>query len=157
MSHDAWLRQATSDLDAAKTLSRDGFHSQAIWLAAQAVEKGHKAILVALGLRYEEKHFKKFGHRTGEVSDLLPQSLHEPVDLSVARRIVFLEKRAGDSRYPSPHPSASGHMRAPADVMTSSDREVTAAEELLGWCKERVTRALLATAAMSPRSGGDPL
>ncbi len=44
MSHQPWLEQAESDLDAAKILSIHGFHSQAVWLAAQAVEKAHKAI-----------------------------------------------------------------------------------------------------------------
>jgi HEPN domain-containing protein len=58
MSHAPWLIQAESDLVAATVLSDANYHAQAIWLAGQAVEKAHKAIVSALGLRYEEKHFK---------------------------------------------------------------------------------------------------
>jgi len=91
MSHAAWMRQAESDLAAAKILSRENCHSQAVWLAGQAVEKSHKAILVALGLRYEEKHYKYLGHTTSEISKLLPAALHEPVDPQVATAPLRLD------------------------------------------------------------------
>ena len=64
MSHSAWMLQAESDLAAAKILSAAHQHSQAVWLAGQAVEKAHNSILAALGLRYEERHFRKLGHQS---------------------------------------------------------------------------------------------
>ena len=91
MSHAVWLEQAEDDLKAAHVLSGAGHHSQAIWLASQAVEKGHKAILVALGLRYEDKHFKKLGHSTdgmtldGEVA----AAYGGGQDATAAARLVF--------------------------------------------------------------------
>jgi HEPN domain-containing protein len=102
MSHAAWFEQAESDLRAARILSDANLHSQAIWLASQAVEKGHKAILAALGLRYEDKHFKHLGHGTGEIAKLLPEALQEPIDTNVARMVASLETRAAASRYPAP-------------------------------------------------------
>jgi len=39
---EAWLRQANSDLQAARCTSREGFHSQACFLAGQAAEKALK-------------------------------------------------------------------------------------------------------------------
>src|SRR5262245_23113609 len=112
MSHAAWLQQAESDLKAAEILSESRLHSQAVWLSAQAVEKGHKAILAALGLRYEEKHFKHLGHGIAEIAKLLPEELHEPIDPEVARMVASLEARALASRYPLPDRAAgSGSAR----------------------------------------------
>lgn len=151
MSHAAWMRQAESDLAAAKILSRENCHSQAVWLAGQAVEKSHKAILVALGLRYEEKHYKYLGHTTSEISKLLPAALHEPVDPQVATMLVTLENRAIASRYPAP-PQNGGQgaapLVAPAESVTSSQREVDDAERLIAWCRDRIERALRAVQTM---------
>jgi hypothetical protein len=108
MSHDAWIQQAESDLEAAKVLSHSAFHSQAVWLAAQAVEKAHKAILAALGLRYEDKHFKRLGHGTGEIADLLPVTLHEPI---VFRVHADAPRRAGLRRGPAGADAAEGAPR----------------------------------------------
>lgn len=151
MSHAAWLRQAESDLEAAKVLSAASHHAQAVWLAAQAVEKGHKAILVALGLRYEEKHFKYLGHETLEIFNLLPLALSEPTDLQIAAKVETLEKRAMESRYPAPTPAATGppQMTAPATRFVSSQQDIENAEALLEWCRQRIHRALSAVDAMA--------
>lgn len=100
------MKQAESDLEAAALLSGAKHHSQAIFLAAQAVEKGHKAILAALGLRYEEWHYKRLGHNTGDIANLLPEALHEPTNPQIAQMVTELEARAGRSRYPSPDAGA---------------------------------------------------
>jgi HEPN domain-containing protein len=146
------MDQAESDLAASKLLSTAGLHAQAIWCAAQAVEKGHKAILAALGLRYEDRHFKNLGHSTGEVAKLLPAALHEPVDPQIALLIAALETRASSSRYPSPVKSGAGAvvLEAPAKTMTDSTKDVSDAGQLLGWCRERILRAARATTAMGP-------
>ncbi|HEY2031163.1 MAG TPA: HEPN domain-containing protein [Myxococcales bacterium] len=151
MSYAAWLQQAKSDLAAAKVLAKSGFHSQAIWMAAQAVEKGHKAILVALGLRYEDKDFKKLRHDTSDIAALLPPQLHEPVRKEIAESLASLESRAKTARYPSIQQDISGSIvKAPAEWMNSSEKEIRDAEELLAWCETRVERALRAAAAMRP-------
>jgi HEPN domain-containing protein len=153
MSHAAWIEQAESDLKAAEILSSSTFHSQAVWLAAQAVEKGHKAILAALGLRYEDKHFKHLGHGTAEIAKLLPEALHEPVDPEVARMVASLETRALASRYPAPAKAVgalSAQSLAPAVSITASQRDVADAQQLLDWCRIRIARATSAVLAMKP-------
>ena len=94
MSHAVWLEQAENDLKAALALSAVGHHSQAVWLAGQAVEKAHKAILAAMGLQYEERHFKHLGHGTSDLSRLLPEALHTPLDPQIAVMVNTLETRA---------------------------------------------------------------
>ena len=101
MSHVVWLEQADNDLKAASALSAVGHHSQAVWLAGQAVEKAHKAIIAAMGLQYEERHFKHLGHGTGEISRMLPDALHQPHDPQIAVMVNTLETRALASRYPA--------------------------------------------------------
>ncbi|MSP73297.1 MAG: HEPN domain-containing protein [Myxococcales bacterium] len=143
MSHDVWLEQAADDLKAACVLSGANHHSQAVWLAAQSVEKAHKAILAALGLQYEEKHDKHLGHGTGDISKLLPDSLQAPRNPNVARMIESLET-------PAQVAGLKGLM-APATRITSSQQEIGDATELLTWCRERVTRADPGVQAMRPQ------
>lgn len=153
MSYQAWLQQADSDLDAAHALSQINHHSQAIWLAAQAVEKAHKAILVALGLRYADRHFKHLGHSTTEISNLLPSSLHDPVDPRLAQMLADLESRSNASRYPAPAQTISGgpvQIVAPAMSMTSSQQDIADARVLLDWCRDRIARAVRAELALRP-------
>ena len=152
MSYAAWVQQAESDLAAAKELSGANHHSQAVWFAAQAVEKGHKAILGALGLQYEEKHFRNLGHHTSAIATLLPPPLHEPLDPDIALKVAALEARAAESRYPLPVPGAAGtaQLVAPVVRITASQTDVKDAEVLLQWCRERVDRAVRAADAMKP-------
>ncbi len=153
MSHSAWTQQAQSDLAAAKVLSAANHHCQAVWLAGQAVEKAHKAILAALGLRYEDKHYKQLGHGTGEISRLLPATLHDPIDPQIARMVAALEARALASRYPAPAQTAgkgTPQLVAPAASVAASDQDVADAQQLLDWCQDRVARALRASEAMKP-------
>ncbi len=135
------MEQAESDLVAAEKLSALDMHSQAIWLAAQAIEKGHKAILVAVGLQFDDGHFKKFGHKTKELAAILPSTLQEPFDPAIADALANLEKRANDSRYPV------GKI-APARRFTDSATEIADARRLMEWCRERVERASRAAMAM---------
>jgi HEPN domain-containing protein len=154
MSHTAWMQQAESDLVAAKILSGANHHSQAVWLAAQAVEKAHKAILAALGLRYTEKHFKKFGHQSSaDLSNLLPAALHDPADPLVAVMLEKLETRAEASRYPAPGSATGGapaQLVAPTLSFFGSQQEIADAEGLIAWCRERIERAGRAEQAMRP-------
>ncbi len=147
------MQQAESDLAAAKILSGANYHSQAVWLAGQAVEKAHKAVLAALGLRYEERHYKQLGHATTDISGLLPKELHAPPDPQVALMVATLQRRALDCRYPAPAQTVgkrAGPLIAPAFLFTISQRDIADAEKLVDWCKERVTRALCAVQSMKP-------
>lgn len=160
MSYQAWLQQADDDLDAADALSKIGHHSQAAWLAAQAVEKAHKAILVALGLRYEDKHFKQLGHNTTEIARVLPASLQEPLNPRLASMIATLETRASASRYPAPAQTPGRgpvQIVAPAASMSNSEQDVAEAREVLSWCRDRIARAVRAEQAMRPSSPQSPL
>jgi HEPN domain-containing protein len=155
MSHAAWLEQAESDLEAARLLSGAGHHSQAVWLAAQAIEKAHKAILFALGLRYAEPELKRMNHAITNVAQLLPASLHEPTDPAIAEAVEALQKVALIARYPQPaklvRPAVTpAPPVAPAVAIVSSQQELADAELLLAWCKSRVERALRAFEAMKP-------
>ena len=53
---EAWLRQANSDLQAARCTAQEGFHSQACYLAGQAAEEALKALLVAAGITPPHSH-----------------------------------------------------------------------------------------------------
>jgi HEPN domain-containing protein len=149
MSHEAWLEQCQSDLDAAKVLSAANHHSQAVWFAAQAVEKGLKAILAALGLQYEDRHYKYLGHNASEILRLLPEALQLPTDPQLAAKVTTLESGSRGSRYPQPKGN-NGQFVAPAVQITASQQEVADAEFLIAWCRERVSRALRARTAMTP-------
>jgi HEPN domain-containing protein len=155
MTHAAWMEQAEADLHAAKILSAGGCHSQAVWLAAQAVEKAHKAILFALGLRLSEDVLKKMSHKISGVADSLPESLQEPLDPQVGGAIASLQNLAESCRYPTP----AGPLRpqkvpapavAPAARISASQVEVDDAEMLVGWCRARVARAIKAVESMRP-------
>jgi HEPN domain-containing protein len=151
LSHTVWLEQATDDLQAARVLSAASHHSQAVWLAAQAVEKAHKAVLLALGLRYEDRHFKQLGHSISEISKLLPEALLKPYDLTIAMKVTALEAWALSSRYPAPVDVAgTKRLLAPSSRITSSQQEIEDAGLLLEWCRERITRAVAAVQAMTP-------
>jgi len=56
-----FLRVAEGDYEAAKCLLRNGFYPQGLFYLQQALEKGLKALLIALGAD-EEKLKKKLGH-----------------------------------------------------------------------------------------------
>jgi len=56
-----FLRVAEGDYEAAKRLLRNGFYPQGLFYLQQALEKGLKALLIALGAD-EEKLKKKLGH-----------------------------------------------------------------------------------------------
>jgi len=146
------IEQAEDELNAAKVLSSANHHSQAIWLAGQAVEKAHKAILFALGLRVGEKQLKsQFSHRIKDVAELLPLALHVPSDPSIATALATLQARMDDSRYPSLAQTGSpSALVAPRARLTSSAQDISDAERLVQWCKERIARATKAVTAMSP-------
>ena len=148
MSAAAWMEQAADDLAAAKILSAAGHHPQAIWLAAQAVEKAHKAILFALGLGVQTKDLKGFSHDVLKVVALLPQALQDPPDADVARARSTLQQRAELSRYPELLPGQAPTVVAPKLRLPSSEADVRDAEMLVRWCKERLARAGRAVAAM---------
>jgi HEPN domain-containing protein len=150
---DVWMRQSQNDLEAARCLSATNHHSQAIWCASQAVEKRFKAVLVSLGLNYQDEQFKRhFGHRASEVLKLLPDALQEPRDPVVASKLETLEKLGAKSRYPllSQSPQQPGSWVAPADSFTTSGQEISDAEYLLLWADARIARARLAVIAMKP-------
>jgi HEPN domain-containing protein len=153
MSHAAWLVQAESDLEAGKLLSANGYHSQAVWLAAQAVEKAHKAILFALGLRVSEELLRQLSHKISQVADLLPESLQEPRNPLVSEAISALQLLATTSRYPTPATpvrpkQAPQPAVAPAMRIAASQAELADADMLVTWCRERITRALEAAQTM---------
>jgi HEPN domain-containing protein len=152
VNHLPWIQQAERDLAAAKLLSGSGYHEHAVWFASQSVEKGYKSILVAIGLQYEESHFKKvFGHDTNTVANLLPEALLRPIDpeANMARSNSLLESRANISRYPKP--TKEGIWKAPFDSIQDSKKEIADCESILEWCKQRVIRAVAAQQAMEPQ------
>jgi HEPN domain-containing protein len=150
MTYLAWLAQAEDDLEAAKVLSVANHHSQAVWLAAQAVEKGHKAILLALGLRYQDEQLMKLGHEIANVLSLLPEALHEPKTPEIAGFVATIQSLVKKARYPA---AIHGAIVAPAVSVTSSQSEeaLKAAAPLLDWCRARILRAVRATDAMRSR------
>jgi HEPN domain-containing protein len=147
-----WLDQAESDLQAAKVLSVGRCHSQSVWFASQAVEKAHKAILLALGLRADEHLLKKLGHETSAIAALLPDALHQPTDPSIAADVAMLEERGRTSRYPTIRRAGSQPPQwiAPDQETTDSVALLSTATRLVEWCKARIQRAEQAVKAMGP-------
>ncbi len=83
---EAWIRQAHSDLDAARVTAGQGFHAQACYLAGQAAEKALKALLVAAGITPPYSHsLQKLVEVIEEqglsLSSRYPQGDEAPVDL----------------------------------------------------------------------------
>lgn len=148
------MKQAESDLAAARTLAQAGYHSQAVWFAAQASEKAHKAILYALGLRYSDDLLKKFSHATETVSNHLPAELQKPAEDLVAEIVVLLRKRGDESRYPKQWAGRPGIV-APAEAMDDSSEDIENADRLVEWCRVRVERAERGVRAMAVPSVAD--
>jgi HEPN domain-containing protein len=151
MSYLAWLSQAQSDLSAAKLMSANNFHSQALWLLSQSIEKAHKAILIALGLELNEKVLKALGHDVGEILKMIPLNLRLTLEAEIKQNIVNLTTNGEKSRYPAISQNklyGPPVIVAPADEIRSSQKELGEAEEILVWCKSRIERALRANEAM---------
>lgn len=152
MSFEAWFGQAEDDLNASKVLLAGGHPSQAIWLATQASEKAHKALLFALGLKITDDTFKKgFGHKVGVLVASLPDELQAPVDTAMARAVSALDNVQDQCRYPA---LRGGVLVAPYKHVAFGEPQakdfVEKAASLLDWCQDRARRARVAVGAMKP-------
>ncbi len=152
MSFDAWFGQAEDDLKASKVLLAGGHPSQAIWLATQASEKAHKALLFALGLKITDDTFKKgFGHKVGLLVASLPDELQAPMDTNIASAVTALDNVQDQCRYPA---IRGGVLVAPYKHGPFGASEakgfVEQAASLLDWCQDRARRARVAVNAMKP-------
>ncbi|MGB5135660.1 MAG: HEPN domain-containing protein [Prochlorococcaceae cyanobacterium] len=110
---EAWLRQARSDLEAARCVASGEFHAQACSLAGQAAEKALKALLVAAGITppYSDS-LERF------VEMLHGQGLNTQ-DLG-ALRLKPLTRMNSDTRYPQGD-------EAPADLFDANDSQAALA------------------------------
>lgn len=152
MSFEAWFGQAEDDLNASKVLLAGGHPSQAIWLATQASEKAHKALLFALGLKITDDTFKKgFGHKVGVLVASLPDELQAPVDTAMARAVSALDNVQDQCRYPA---LRGGVLVSPYQHVAFGKSQakdfVEQAASLLAWCEDRARRARVAVDAMKP-------
>lgn len=152
MSFDAWFGQAEDDLKASKVLLAGGHPSQAIWLATQASEKAHKALLFALGLKLTDDTFRKgFGHKVGVLVASLPDELQAPVEAATAGAVSALDNVQDQCRYPAIRGAV---LVAPYKHVAFGESQakdfVEKAASLLVWCQDRARRARVAVDAMKP-------
>ena len=106
----AWIRQAHSDLEAARCTAEQGFHAQACYLAGQAAEQALKAVLVAAGVT------PPYSHSLERLVELLQQ---EGLNLDALRELHLkpLTRMNSETRYPQGD-------EAPADLYDQRDSEL---------------------------------
>jgi HEPN domain-containing protein len=109
---EAWLRQANSDLQAARCTAQEGFHSQACYLAGQAAEKPSR-LLVAAGITPPHSHSLE---RLVEVL----QSKGLRLDGLRELRLKPLTRMNSETRYPQGD-------EAPADLFDNRDSDLALA------------------------------
>ena len=107
---EAWIRQARSDLDAARVTAGQRFHTQACYLAGQAAEKALKALLVAAGIT--PPHSRSL-QKLVEVIEEQGLSLPALAEL----QLNALIRMNSSSRYPQGE-------EAPADLFDRSDSQL---------------------------------
>ena len=110
---EAWLRQANSDLQAARCTAQEGFQSQACYLAGQAAEKALKALLVAAGITPPHSH---------SLERLVEVLQSEGLRLDGLRelRLKPLTRMNSETRYPQGD-------EAPADLFDNRDSDLALA------------------------------
>ena len=106
----AWIRQAHSDLEAARCTAAQGFHAQACYLAGQAAEKALKALLVAAGVT------PPYSHSLERLVELLQQ---EGFSLDALQELHLkpLTRMNSETRYPQGD-------EAPADLYDQRDSDL---------------------------------
>jgi HEPN domain-containing protein len=109
----AWLRQANSDLQAARCTAEQGFHAQACYLAGQAAEKALKALLIAAGVTPPHSH---------SLERLVEVLQSEGLKLDGLRDLHLkpLTRMNSETRYPQGD-------EAPADLFDNHDSELALA------------------------------
>ena len=116
-----WLRQAESDLQAARDSFLAGHHEWACFQAQQAAEKALKALL------YQQGHTSIFTH---SVADLVDEAAKEAPDLArLSGDARFLDTFYLSTRYPN----ALASERAPVDYYSREEAErcLSSAESIL--------------------------
>ena len=106
---EAWIRQADSDLNAARCMQGQGFHAQACYLAAQAAEKALKALVVATGVTPPHSHSLERLMELLDRQGLIVEPLRE-------LRLKALTRMSSQTRYPQGD-------EAPADLFDAHDSE----------------------------------
>ena len=106
---EAWIRQADSDLNAARCMQEEGFHAQACYLAAQAAEKAMKALVVATGVTPPHSH---------SLERLLELLHNQGLDLEPLKELHLkaLTRMSSQTRYPQGD-------EAPVDLFDAKDSE----------------------------------
>ncbi|MFM8966449.1 MAG: HEPN domain-containing protein [Vulcanococcus sp.] len=105
----AWIRQADSDLNAARCMQAQGFHAQACYLAAQAAEKALKALVVATGVTPPHSHSLERLLELLETQGLAVEPLKQ-------LHLKPLTRMSSQTRYPQGD-------EAPVDLFDAKDSE----------------------------------
>jgi HEPN domain-containing protein len=106
----AWMRQANSDLEAARCTAEQGFHAQACYLAGQAAEKALKALVAATGITPPHSH---------SLERLVAILQNEGLQLNELQslRLKPLTRMNSETRYPQGE-------EAPADLYDRHDSDL---------------------------------
>ena len=124
---DAWISQATHDLEAAQANAADGRHALASFLCHQVAEKAVTGFLYARGAE------QVWGH---SLADLCEDALAFDQSFDLVKSIaVLLDKHFLGARYPE---SLPGGVPAEAYEQADSERALEVAEDVLGAVKQRL-------------------
>jgi HEPN domain-containing protein len=121
-----WMRQATRDLEHARTVLAAGFFEWSCFSAHQSAEKAIKAVI-------EHRHGEAWGHGLhrllAELNELLPENLLD--------RAKVLDKHYIPTRYPNGLESG-----APTDLYTRGEAvsAIEHAEAILQFCSGLLPR-----------------
>jgi HEPN domain-containing protein len=116
-----WLRTATSDLGAARTLAAGGYHAQACFSAQQAAEKAAKAIWYLTGS-------DPWGHSIQALINDFPwKDRLDDVD-ALIKKAAVLDRYYIPTRYPNGLPDLTPDMTY---FTTDSEQAIGLAEDFL--------------------------
>lgn len=143
LDHEAWLKQAQRDLEAAEHLQQGGYHEWACYGCQQAVEKAVKSIWRALGLEHPT------GARTGHDLTELFKAWSDLVggqNQDLADGLATLTPYVKTTRYPN----GGGVQGIPCEMFgeAESDAALDAAKKLLELCKTLAEKAAEFTASI---------
>ena len=121
--HQAWLKQARSDLRHANASAGLGNYDWACFAAQQAAEKALKAVFQRFG-------GDAWGHSVNGLLTALPDS--SAIEPELADAAKELDKHYIPTRYPNSHPQG-----APFEHYTQGEahRAITNAEKLIVFCE----------------------
>jgi HEPN domain-containing protein len=123
-----WLKTSVDDLEAAKTISRSGFHSHACFLCQQAAEKAVKAVFYAMG---EDP----WGHSIQKLLADLSKDFFLEISGKLVECAGKLDRFYIPARYPNGLPDLTPHE---VYFQEDSQEAIAMASSIIEFCREKL-------------------